>query len=74
MAWLMGPFITAYLKVNQRSETARQQAESWLAGFAEHLTTTGLGQSVRSPMPNTLTPRVAASHRPGVWRRSCAPP
>ena len=21
--WLMGPFITAYLKVNQRSETAR---------------------------------------------------
>jgi glycogen debranching enzyme len=42
--WLMGPFITAYLKVNQRSETARQQAEAWLAGFAEHLTTTGLGQ------------------------------
>ena len=42
--WLMGPFITAYLKVNQRSETARQQAESWLGGFAEHLTTAGLGQ------------------------------
>ena len=42
--WLMGPFITAYLKVNQRSETARQQAEAWLAGFSEHLTTTGLGQ------------------------------
>src|ERR1019366_9222535 len=42
--WLMGPFITAYLKVNQRSETARQQAESWLSGFAEHLTTAGLGQ------------------------------
>jgi len=42
--WLMGPFITAYLKVNQRSEEARQQAESWLAGFTEHLTTAGLGQ------------------------------
>jgi predicted glycogen debranching enzyme len=42
--WLMGPFITAYLKVNQRSEAARQQAESWLAGFTEHLTTAGLGQ------------------------------
>ena len=42
--WLMGPFITAYLKVNQRSDSARQQAEAWLAGFAEHMTTTGLGQ------------------------------
>jgi len=42
--WLMGPFITAYLKVNQRSETARQQAEAWLASFSGHMTTTGLGQ------------------------------
>lgn len=41
--WLMGPFITAYVKVNQRSEAARQQAETWLAGFSEHLATTGLG-------------------------------
>jgi predicted glycogen debranching enzyme len=41
--WLMGPFITAYLKVNQRSEAARQQSETWLAAFSEHVTTTGLG-------------------------------
>jgi predicted glycogen debranching enzyme len=41
--WLMGPFITAYLKVNERSEAARQQAESWLGGFAEHVTVAGLG-------------------------------
>jgi glycogen debranching enzyme len=41
--WLMGPFITAYMKVNQRSEAARQQAEKWLAGFSEHLTAAGLG-------------------------------
>jgi glycogen debranching enzyme len=41
--WLMGPFITAYLKVNQRSEAARQQAEKWLAGFSEHVTAAGLG-------------------------------
>ena len=41
--WLMGPFITAYLKVNQRSEAARQQCETWLAAFSEHVTTTGLG-------------------------------
>ena len=41
--WLMGPFLTAYLKVNQRSEAARQQAEKWLAGFSDHLTAAGLG-------------------------------
>ncbi len=40
----MGPFITSYLKVNERSEAARRQAESWLQAFAEHLTTAGLGQ------------------------------
>jgi glycogen debranching enzyme len=32
------------MKVNQRSEAARQQAESWLGGFGEHLTSNGLGQ------------------------------
>jgi predicted glycogen debranching enzyme len=42
--WLMGPFLTAYLKVNQRSPAARQQAETWLSAFFEHVTTTGLGQ------------------------------
>ncbi len=41
--WLMGPFITAYMKVNQRSEAARQQSETWLAAFSEHVTTNGLG-------------------------------
>ena len=41
--WLMGPFITAYLKVNQRSEAARQKAETWLTAFSDHVTTTGLG-------------------------------
>ncbi len=41
--WLMGPFVTAYMKVNQRSEAARQQAETWLTAFSEHVTTTGLG-------------------------------
>ena len=27
--WLMGPFITAYMKVNQYSEAARTQAAAW---------------------------------------------
>jgi len=41
--WLMGPFITAYLKVNGRSEAALRQAEQWLVPFKEHLSEAGLG-------------------------------
>jgi len=42
--WLLGPFITAYLKVNGRTAAARSQAAKWLAAFPEHLHTAGLGQ------------------------------
>jgi predicted glycogen debranching enzyme len=38
--WLMGPFITAYLRTNPDGQ---QQAMTWLAGFREHVTTAGLG-------------------------------
>ena len=41
--WLMGPFITAYVKVNGCSETARRQAAGWLAALEDHLTDGGLG-------------------------------
>jgi len=41
--WLMGPFITAYIKVNTGSESARRQAEAWLAPLKDHLTDAGLG-------------------------------
>jgi predicted glycogen debranching enzyme len=41
--WLMGPFITAYLKVNGGTEAARQQAEKWLAPLKDHLADAGLG-------------------------------
>ncbi len=43
-AWLMGPFITAYLKVNGRSPESRARAEAWLMKFREHLSEAGLGQ------------------------------
>jgi predicted glycogen debranching enzyme len=43
-AWLMGPFITAYLNVNGRSPEARQQAAKWLNTFDAHLHDAGLGQ------------------------------
>jgi len=41
--WLLGPFVTAYVKVNGRSEAARRQSSEWLAPLKEHLTDRGLG-------------------------------
>ena len=41
--WLMGPFITAYIKVNGGTEAARRQAELWLTPLQEHLSDAGLG-------------------------------
>jgi predicted glycogen debranching enzyme len=45
-AWLMGPFITAYIKVNSqtasRADRARARAAEWLAVFQEHLSEAGL--------------------------------
>jgi len=41
--WLMGPFITAYVKVNGDSEGARRQAAVWLAPLKDHLADGGLG-------------------------------
>jgi predicted glycogen debranching enzyme len=43
-AWLMGPFITAYLNVNGRSDETRKRAAQWLEPFREHLLVAGLGQ------------------------------
>ncbi|HEY0376450.1 MAG TPA: amylo-alpha-1,6-glucosidase [Pyrinomonadaceae bacterium] len=43
-AWLMGPFITAYLRVEGRSPEARARAEVWLTKFEGHLSEAGLGQ------------------------------
>jgi predicted glycogen debranching enzyme len=42
-AWLMGPFIVAYLKVYGEAREAREQASKWLAPFHEHLKLAGLG-------------------------------
>ena len=41
--WLLGAFITAYVKVNQNSEAARRQAGEWLAPLQQHLADGGLG-------------------------------
>jgi predicted glycogen debranching enzyme len=43
-AWLIGPFISAYLKVNGNTKPATERAKALLAGFNEHLLLAGLGQ------------------------------
>ncbi len=42
--WLLGPFLTAFVKVNARSVRSRQQATLWLDAIETHLHEAGLGQ------------------------------
>jgi predicted glycogen debranching enzyme len=42
-AWLMGPFLEAYLRVHQYKPFALAQARQWLASYDAHLETAGLG-------------------------------
>jgi glycogen debranching enzyme len=41
--WLMGPFITAHMRVAGGDEAARTRAEGWLSPLKEHLSDGGLG-------------------------------
>lgn len=41
--WLMGPFVSAYLKVHNKSEDARARVTEWLGPFRTHLMEAGLG-------------------------------
>ena len=41
--WLLGPFLTAYVKVHGGSDLARRQAAEWLAPLKDHLADGGLG-------------------------------
>lgn len=41
--WLMGPFLTAYVKVNGGTQEARGQAAAWLEPMQQHLSDAGLG-------------------------------
>jgi predicted glycogen debranching enzyme len=42
--WLMGPFLSAYIKVNDGTAKARAQTAKWLEPFRRHLREAGLGQ------------------------------
>jgi predicted glycogen debranching enzyme len=41
--WLMGPFLSAYIKVNGAREEAKRQAQAWLSHLQAHLADAGLG-------------------------------
>jgi predicted glycogen debranching enzyme len=42
--WLLGPFISAYVKVHGGTAQSRMQARDFLRGIEQHLTEAGLGQ------------------------------
>lgn len=42
--WLIGPFVTAYLKVNSGTQKSKQHAKEWLGSVYAHLFEAGLGQ------------------------------
>jgi predicted glycogen debranching enzyme len=42
--WLIGPFLTAYIKVNKGTKKSKQRAARLLSGFRDHLKDAGLGQ------------------------------
>ena len=42
-AWLLGPFIDAYFKVNGNGKKVQDQVREWLHIFSGHLTEAGLG-------------------------------
>jgi glycogen debranching enzyme len=42
--WLLGPFLSAYVKVNGGTSEARTQAAKWLEPFRNHLREAGLCQ------------------------------
>lgn len=42
--WLLGPFVSAYVRVNDETATARARAHELLRGIEQHLTEAGLGQ------------------------------
>ena len=42
--WPMGAFLSAYLKVNGRSEKAKEQCRTWLQPLIDHMEENCLGQ------------------------------
>jgi glycogen debranching enzyme len=69
----MGPFITAYLKVNERSAQALAPASTWLSAFDVYLNDAGLGQIAEIFEGDAPHHPAAVLPRPGAWRKCCGP-
>ncbi len=73
-AWLLGPFITAYLKVNSGAAASAQVAQ-WRQGLAEHLLDAGLGQVAEvfdGDAPHQPGGCIAQAWSVAEWLRSAA--
>ena len=42
--WLIGPFVSAYLRIHEQSKAAGKQAKEWLGPLEDYLLKDGLGQ------------------------------
>ncbi len=42
--WLLGPFVTAYVRTAEDKGAARAQARGWLGAFGKHMRDAGVGQ------------------------------
>jgi glycogen debranching enzyme len=68
-AWLLGPFIDVYLKVNGKK--AQMQVREWLQVFSGHLAEAGLGHVSRSSMAIFRIYLEDVSLRHGASRKRC---
>ena len=71
--WLIGPFITAYVKVNGASEAARNQASEWLMPLKNHLSDAALGHISEIFDGDAPQRPAGCARRPGVWVKCCVP-
>jgi hypothetical protein len=68
--WLIGPFITAYMRVHADSPETHQKVRSWLSGFGEHFRTAGLGHI--SEVADADSPHAPGGCIAQAWRpKSC---
>jgi hypothetical protein len=70
----MGPFLTAYLKVNGRSAKSRRQAEQWLTKMQRFIQDEGVGQIPVVLMATHHIAPAAASHKHGTLQNYSAFP
>ena len=72
-AWLIGPFVDAYLNVFGESEENCRHLKSLFEGFRQHLSEAMLGSIRKFSMQKLRTTLKAARLKRGASRRCCGP-